>query len=54
VCRSFTGYGGRVVSVPRGCAVANPAFDFTPRRYLPGPITVRGVATPRSVMSPVI
>jgi methylthioribose-1-phosphate isomerase len=36
----------RVEVVPPGSAVANPAFDVTPRRYITGLITERGVATP--------
>jgi methylthioribose-1-phosphate isomerase len=44
--RFVTGYGARVEIVPRGSAVANPAFDVTPRRFMTGLITERGVATP--------
>ncbi|HSN27741.1 MAG TPA: hypothetical protein VLT45_15725, partial [Kofleriaceae bacterium] len=47
--RFINGYGGRVEIVPRGSAVANPAFDVTPRRYMTGLITERGVATPESL-----
>jgi len=50
--RFMNGYGGRVEIVPRGSAVANPACDVTPRRYMTGLITERGVATPRTVMGP--
>jgi methylthioribose-1-phosphate isomerase len=32
--------------VPAGSAVANPAFDVTPRRLVTGLITERGIATP--------
>ncbi len=39
----------RVEVVPRGSTVANPAFDVTPRRYVTGLITERGVATPASL-----
>ena len=39
--------GAAIEIVPRGSAVANPAFDVTPRRYVTGLITERGVATPR-------
>jgi len=47
--RFMNGYGGRVEIVPRGSAVANPAFDVTPRRYMTGLITERGVATPAAL-----
>jgi methylthioribose-1-phosphate isomerase len=47
--RFISGYGGRVEIVPRGSAVANPAFDVTPRRYITGLITERGVATPAAL-----
>jgi methylthioribose-1-phosphate isomerase len=47
--RFINGYGGRVEIVPRGSAVANPAFDVTPRRYVTGLITERGVATPETL-----
>ena len=40
---------GRIEIVPRGSAVANPAFDVTPRRYVTGLITERGVATPATL-----
>ena len=33
-------------SFPPGTAVANPAFDVTPRRLMTGLITERGIATP--------
>jgi methylthioribose-1-phosphate isomerase len=29
--------------------VANPAFDVTPRRYVTGLITERGIATPATL-----
>ncbi|HEY0254321.1 MAG TPA: S-methyl-5-thioribose-1-phosphate isomerase [Kofleriaceae bacterium] len=44
--RFINGYGGRLEIVPRGSAVANPAFDVTPRKYMTGLITERGVASP--------
>ncbi|MFT3697459.1 MAG: S-methyl-5-thioribose-1-phosphate isomerase [Kofleriaceae bacterium] len=44
--RFVNGYGGKVEIVPRGSAVANPAFDVTPRKYVTGLITERGVASP--------
>jgi len=47
--RFMNGYGGRVEIVPRGSNVANPAFDVTPRRYMTGLITERGVATPETL-----
>ena len=47
--RFMNGYGGRIEIVPRGSAVANPAFDVTPRRFMTGLITERGVATPAAL-----
>jgi methylthioribose-1-phosphate isomerase len=35
---------GGVDLAPEGIAVANPAFDVTPHRYVTGIITERGVA----------
>ena len=35
--------------VPAGSAVANPAFDVTPRRLVTGLVTERGVATPATL-----
>jgi methylthioribose-1-phosphate isomerase len=40
---------GRVEVVPQGSAVANPAFDVTPHRFVTGLITERGIATPTSL-----
>lgn len=36
---------GNTVILPKGVAVANPAFDVTPSRYVTGIITENGVAT---------
>jgi methylthioribose-1-phosphate isomerase len=44
--RLDNGRPGRVEVVPQGSAVANPAFDVTPRRFMTGLITERGIATP--------
>ncbi len=44
--RLDNGRPGRVEVVPPGSAVANPAFDVTPRRFMTGLITERGIATP--------
>ncbi|MEO8843009.1 MAG: S-methyl-5-thioribose-1-phosphate isomerase [Kofleriaceae bacterium] len=44
--RLDNGRPGRVEVVPQGSAVANPAFDVTPRRFVTGLITERGIATP--------
>lgn len=37
--------------VPEGCAAANPAFDVTPRRFVSGLVTEKGVvaATPEAI-----
>jgi len=35
---------GNTTILPRGVAVANPAFDVTPSRYVTGIITENGVA----------
>jgi len=46
--RFVAGFDGariaRVAAVPPGSAVANPAFDVTPRRLMTGLVTERGVA----------
>ena len=39
----------RVEVVPPGSAVANPAFDVTPRKLVTGLITERGIATPATL-----
>jgi methylthioribose-1-phosphate isomerase len=44
--RDSEGAPARVEIVPAGSGVANPAFDVTPRRYVTGLVTERGVATP--------
>jgi methylthioribose-1-phosphate isomerase len=44
--RFIAGDGGRVQVVGQGSAVANPAFDVTPRRLVTGLITERGIAEP--------
>ncbi|MCE9576197.1 MAG: S-methyl-5-thioribose-1-phosphate isomerase [Deltaproteobacteria bacterium] len=43
--RDPTGAVAQIELVPPGIAVANPAFDVTPRRLVTGLITERGVAT---------
>jgi methylthioribose-1-phosphate isomerase len=47
--RLDNGRPGRVEVVPSASAVANPAFDVTPRRFITGLITERGIATPSSL-----
>jgi methylthioribose-1-phosphate isomerase len=44
--RFIAGEGARVQVVAQGSAVANPAFDVTPRRLVTGLITERGIAEP--------
>jgi len=40
---------GQVAIAPEGVAVANPAFDVTPARYVTGIITEKGVFRPRDI-----
>ena len=47
--RLDNGRPGRVEVVPQGSAVANPAFDVTPRRLVTGLITERGITTPTTL-----
>jgi methylthioribose-1-phosphate isomerase len=44
--RFIAGDGARVQIVGQGSAVANPAFDVTPRRLVTGLMTERGIAEP--------
>jgi methylthioribose-1-phosphate isomerase len=44
-------YVNGVRITPEGVAVMNPAFDFTPMRYVKAIITEKGVFTPNNLQN---